>query len=66
MDEVVLVSACWTPFGRFGGSLREVPAIELGGLVMRETLRRAGMEPAAVDEVFVGVCSQGEPQDLIG
>lgn len=66
MDEVVLVSACRTPFGRFGGSLREVPAIELGGLVMRETLRRAGMEPAAVDEVFVGVCSQGEPQDLIG
>ncbi|MBC7292849.1 MAG: acetyl-CoA C-acetyltransferase [Thermoleophilia bacterium] len=52
--EVVILSACRTPVGRFLGSLAEVPAVKLGAIVIREAVRRAGIEPRDVDEVILG------------
>lgn len=52
--EAVIVSACRTPVGRFQGTLAEVPATRLGGIVIAEALRRAGVEGSEVDEVIMG------------
>jgi len=54
MRDVVVVSACRTAIGDFAGSLRAVSATDLGALVIREAIRRAGIEDAAVDEVIMG------------
>ncbi len=53
MEDVVIVSGVRTPVGRFGGTLKEVSDGDLGALVIRESIRRAGIEPAAVDEVIM-------------
>jgi len=57
MDEhdVVIVSAARTPFGRYGGALKDLDYFDLGAIPMREVLRRVGLEPKVVDEVFWGV-----------
>jgi len=52
--EVVVVGAARTPIGSFLGALAAVPAPRLGAVAIREALRRAGVEPAAVDEVIMG------------
>jgi len=49
MQEVVIVSGARTPVGAFGGSLKEVTAVELGSLVIREAMKRAGLRPAVSD-----------------
>ena len=54
MDDAVIVSAVRTPIGTMGGALVDVPATELGALVVAEAVRRAGIEPDAVDEVVMG------------
>jgi acetyl-CoA C-acetyltransferase len=54
MSEVVIASAVRLPTGRFLGALKDCPAPELGALVVREAVRRAGLEPAAVDECIMG------------
>jgi acetyl-CoA C-acetyltransferase len=54
MDEIVIVSAVRTPIGSFNGALASVPAPRLGGLAVGEALRRAHLEPAQVDEVYLG------------
>ena len=54
MREVVIVSACRTPIGDFGGALSTVPATELGSIVMKEAVKRAGIRPQDVDEVVMG------------
>ncbi len=56
--DVVIVSAVRTPIGDFGGSLRDVPGMELGRLVVEEALRRAGVAKEQVDEVIFGNCGQ--------
>lgn len=55
MKEVVIVSAARTPFGKFGGALRSLKATDLGGLAIKEALRRAGIEGKQVDEVIMGM-----------
>ena len=61
--EVVIVGAVRTPMGSFLGSLASVPATQLGAVVIREALRRAGVEPSAGDEVIMGnVLQAGEGQ----
>ncbi len=52
--DVVIVSACRTAIGKFGGTLSTIPAPQLGAVVIREAIRRAGIEPAMVDEVLMG------------
>lgn len=55
MHDVVILSAARTPIGSFQGSLRDVPAPELGATALRGAFTRAGIEPAAVDQVYMGV-----------
>jgi acetyl-CoA C-acetyltransferase len=54
MREVVIAEAVRTPIGSFGGGLRDVSAVELGGLVIKEVLKRAKIRPEKVDEVIMG------------
>ena len=56
--EVVIVSACRTPIGTFGGALKDVPAVELGSLVMKEALKRAALTGEQLDEVVFGCVLQ--------
>ena len=43
--DVVVVSGARTAIGSFGGALKDVPAVQLGSLVIKETLKRAGLRP---------------------
>jgi acetyl-CoA C-acetyltransferase len=52
--EVVVLSAVRTAIGKYGGSLKDQPPTELGALVVREAVRRAGIEPPAVGHVVFG------------
>lgn len=52
--EIVLAGACRTALGKFGGSLTNTPAVELGAIVIKEAMRRAGIKPEDVDEVLMG------------
>ncbi|MFL9918665.1 thiolase family protein [Paraburkholderia fungorum] len=52
--EVVICNPVRTPIGAFGGSLKDVPATELGAVAVRETLRRSGLDPAALASVVLG------------
>lgn len=54
MQDVVIVSGVRLPVGSFGGSLKTVSAIDMGSMVVREAVKRAGIDPAEVDEVIVG------------
>ncbi|HAI21825.1 MAG TPA: acetyl-CoA C-acetyltransferase [Clostridiales bacterium UBA8153] len=58
MSETVIVSACRTPFGGFGGALKDIPAAKLGGLVIAEAVKRAGIPPASVEQVCMGMVVQ--------
>jgi len=53
--DIVMVSAARTPFGRYGGSLKDFDYFDLGAIPMREVLKRVNLEPMVVDEVFWGV-----------
>ena len=52
--EIVLAGACRTALGKFGGTLTNTPAVELGAIVIKEAIRRAGIKPEDVDEVMMG------------
>jgi acetyl-CoA C-acetyltransferase len=54
----VIVSACRTPIGSFGGSLKDVPAAELGAVVIAEALSRAALDSASLDDVIMGCVLQ--------
>ena len=54
MREVVIVSAVRTALGSFGGTLKDVPAVELGAIVIKEALNRARISGNQVDEVLMG------------
>lgn len=54
MTEVVIVAAVRTPIGSFGGSLKDISTVDLGSLVIKNAIERAGLEPEQVDEVIMG------------
>lgn len=54
MKEVVIVSGVRLPVGSFGGSLKTVSAIDMGAMVVREAVRRAGIAPSDVEECIIG------------
>ncbi len=56
LNEVVLVSACRTPIGDFGGSLLSVRANDLSTIAGAEAIRRAGIEPKQINELMMGMC----------
>jgi acetyl-CoA C-acetyltransferase len=64
LDEVVIISGCRTPVGKFQGSLSDLSATRLGAVVVREAVARAGLEPGQVDECIMGnVVSAGLGQN---
>jgi len=64
MREVVIVSACRTPIGKFSGGLKHIEAPKLGSIVIEEAVKRAGIEPESIDEVIMGnVLSAGLGQN---
>lgn len=54
MNKVYIVSGCRTPIGVMGGALSKLKAGELGAIAVKEAVRRAGIKPDQVDEVFMG------------
>ncbi len=63
-NDIVIVQAARTPFGRYCGSLREFDYYELGSLPMREVLRRSSIPGNQVDEVFWGVGDTSACRDV--
>ncbi len=57
-NDVVAISACRTAMGKFGGTLRDIPAYDLGAVVIREALKRASITGDQVDDVILGSCRQ--------
>lgn len=57
--EVVIVAAVRTPIGSFGGALKDVPATRLGAVAIEGALKKAGLQPAQVQEVLMGCVLQG-------
>jgi acetyl-CoA C-acetyltransferase len=63
-DDIVIISGVRTPIGKFQGALSDVPAPKLGAIAVKEAVRRAGVDPASVDEVIMGnVVSAGLGQN---
>jgi len=56
--EVVILSACRTPIGSFGGTLKDIPAADLGAVVVREAIARAGVANEDVGDVILGCVLQ--------
>ncbi len=55
----VILAACRTPIGRYLGAISAVPATRLGSIAIKEAVRRAGIDPAAIDDVIMGHVVQG-------
>ena len=55
MAQTVIVGFARTPFGRFQGALRLIPAVELGAIAVREALDRAGVPGEELDDVILGM-----------
>jgi acetyl-CoA C-acetyltransferase len=58
LKDIVVVSACRTAMGKFGGTLRNIPPWELGGYAVKEALKRANLKGNEVDDVILGSCRQ--------
>ena len=63
MKDVVIVSACRTAIGEFGGTLKNLNTPVIGSVVMKEAVKRAGIDPAMIDDVRFGCCM--EPVDAL-
>jgi len=61
MTDVVIVSGARTPVGAFGGTLKSTPVVQLGALVLKETLKKAGLRPSATEAL-----TRFEPDSLKG
>jgi acetyl-CoA C-acetyltransferase len=59
LDEIVVVNGKRTPFGRFGGSLYNIPTVELGGLVIRKVIENLPVDEKEIDGVIMGLCLPG-------
>src|SRR5205809_7536923 len=58
MDSAVILSACRTPIGAFGGAFRDLSAADLGAVVIREAIRRAGIRAGDLGDVIMGCVLQ--------
>ena len=63
MKDIVIVSACRTAVGAFGGTLRDLNTPVIGSVAMKEAIKRAGIEPGMIDDVRFGCCM--EPVDAL-
>lgn len=64
MGKTVIVSAARTPFGKMGGALKDLQAVDLGGIAIKEALARAGVNGEQVDEVIMGMVLQGGAKQI--
>jgi acetyl-CoA C-acetyltransferase len=62
--EVMVLAGCRTAIGDYGGSLKDVPPTALGATVIRESVKRAGIDPAIVGHVVIGSVIHGEARDM--
>src|SRR5919201_2582901 len=62
--EVVVLAGVRTPVGRYGGSLKDIPPADLGAAVVREAVKRSGVEPADVGHVVFGNVIHTETRDM--
>src|SRR3954466_5596022 len=58
MDSAVVLSACRTPIGSFGGVFKDLTAAHLGAVVIREAIARAGVDPHDIGDVIMGCVLQ--------
>ena len=58
LNDIVIISACRTAMGRFGGSLKDIASYDLGGVVVKDAIRRASLTGDQVDDVILGSCRQ--------
>lgn len=58
MNQAVIIESVRTPIGRHGGALKDVRPDDLAALVLREVVRRAGIDPALIEEVYLGCANQ--------
>ncbi len=64
MKKAVIVSAVRTPVGKFGGTIKDIPAYDLGSIAMKEAIARAAINPDQIDEVIFGnVLTTGQGQN---
>ena len=63
-NDIVMVSAARTPFGRYGGSLKDYDYFDLGAIPMREVIKRVHLEPRMVQEVYWGVGDTSPCKDV--
>ena len=67
MKDLYIVNCCRTAIGSFGGSLKNTPAADLGAIVVKEALNRAGVKPEQVDELMFGcILTAGLGQKVAG
>src|SRR6266567_4028938 len=58
MDNAVILSACRTPIGSFGGAFKDLSAVDLGAVVIREAISRADIKPGQLGDVIMGCVLQ--------
>lgn len=63
-NDFVIVAGVRTPFGRFGGTMKDMHIIDLGAIVMKEAIKRAGLKPDQIDEVWWGCGDTSNTEDV--
>lgn len=58
MNDIVVIAACRTAMGKFGGTLKNIPSWDLGAVVVREAMRRANLQGTQINDVILGSCRQ--------
>jgi acetyl-CoA C-acetyltransferase len=58
LQDIVIISACRTAMGKFGGTLKNIPSWDLGAVVVRDAMRRANLKGNQIDDVILGSCRQ--------
>lgn len=58
LNDIVVVSACRTALGKFGGTIKNIPSYDLGGIAIKDALKRASITGDMVDDVILGSCRQ--------
>lgn len=58
MNNAYIISACRTPFGKYGGALKDVRPDDMAGLVIAEVVKRSGVDPREIDDVMIGCANQ--------
>lgn len=63
-DDMVIISAVRTPFGRFGGTMKDMDVVDLGAIAMKEAIKRANLKPEQIGEVWWGCGDTSNTKDV--